>query len=410
MKLFAGAVGAMVLAGLTITPVATAEPVREACSAPAVGEDFQRRSPESMGVDPAALHDALDYASAHARFSIQVVRDNCLIGEGQYNQYSVDQQWQLFSATKGIVSLVAGAAWDQGKLDLDAPIGTYLPEGMGDEAHRAITVRQLLTQTSGLLESLPLEALTLGNDPSLPRQAMSLPIVREPGTDFQYSQRAADLVAYVVGQAVGEDIQAFAQRELFGPIGIAEGSYNWSRDRSGNTYGYAHMFMQPKDFAKIGALLASDGVWNGQRVLSSEYITKLGESSPQNGCYSLLLWTNAGDTCVGPAFPIEEVVGHRMIPSAPADLFALNGAMHQNVFVMPNLGMSVTWTGLEASQSTSSNPANSELYHEFFRILMRGVEDANVPDPGPFMPGPTLSRTPGDMFDLRVLESGIAPK
>lgn len=409
MKLVAGTLGAILFVGLTVTPAASAEPADTTCSAPASGEDFQRRSPESMGVDSAALQQALDYATAHIRFSIQVVRDNCLIGEGPFNDVSADKPWQLFSATKGIVSLVAGVARDQGKLDLDAPIGIYLPEGMGDEAHRAITVRQLLTQTSGLLESLPLEAVTMGNDPNLPRQAMSLPIVREPGTDFQYSQRAADLMAYVVGQAVGEDIQSFAQRELFGPIGIAEGSYDWLRDRSGNTYGYANMYMRPKDFAKIGALLANGGVWNGQRVLSSDYIAKLGESSPQNGCYSLLLWTNEGDTCVGPAFPVEEVVGHRMIPSAPADLFSLNGAMHQNVFVLPSLGMSVTWTGLEASQSTSSNPANSELYHEFFRILMRGVGDANVPDPGPFVKGPTLSSSPPALPDLRVLQSGLAP-
>lgn len=410
MKLFASAVGAIVLAGVSFVPVASAAPIVQDCAPPAAGTDFSRAAPETVGVNPDALREAIDYASSRTRFSVQVHRNNCLIGEGQWNGTTADQPWQLFSATKGIVSLVAGVAWDRGKLDLDAPIGTYLPDDMGDAAHRAITVRQLLTQTSGLLESLPMEFVTVGNDPDLPRQALALPIVREPGTDFQYSQRTPDLLAYVIGRAVGEDIQSFAQRELFGPIGIAPGSYNWLRDRSGNTYGYAHMFMRPNDFAKFGMLLVNDGEWNGKRVLSSDYVTKLGEPSPNNGCYSLLLWTNAGETCVGPSVPTEDVVGHRMIPSAPTDLYSLNGAMNQNVFVIPSLGMTVTWTGLEASQASGSNPADSELYHEFFRLLMRGVEDAEVADPGPFEKGPLLSSVPTDLTDQRVLEGVLAPR
>lgn len=413
MKLVAGVLGAVVLAGVTLVPVASAAPAAPAgqeCAPPAAGAGFDRATPESVGVNPDALHEAIEYASGRTRFSVQVHRDNCLIGEGPYNAATADQPWELFSATKSIVSLVAGVARDQGKLDLDAPIGTYLPEGLGDDAHRAITVNQLLTQTSGLLESLPMEGATAGNDPDVARQAMSLPIVREPGTDFQYSQRTPDLLAYVVGQAVGEDLQSFAQRELFGPIGIAPGSYNWLRDRAGNTYGYAHMFMRPNDFAKLGTLLVNDGEWNGQRVLSSDYVTKLSEPSPQNGCYSLLFWTNEGETCVGPAYPSEDVVGHRMIPSAPTDLFSINGALNQNVFVIPSLGMTVTWTGVEASQAGGSNPADSELYHEFFRILMRGVEGADVADPGAFEKGPILSSERGDALDRRVLESGLAPR
>ena len=84
----------------------------------------------------------------------------------------------------------------------------------------------------------------------------------------------------------------------------------------------------------------------------------------------------------------------RLIPSAPSDLFAMVGALQQNNFMIPSLHMTVTWTGVLGDTTPnlagliSASGAASNLYDTFFRILMSGVEDQHVPDPGPYTAPP----------------------
>lgn len=411
MRTLAASLGMLLVVGGAVgaPAAAQAQPLAEAtCVVPVQGTDFPRVDPSAVAVNPQAVHDAIAYATSRNRFSIQIFRHNCLIGEGPYNRQTVGIPSPLFSATKSIVSLAAGVAYDRGKLDLDEPIGTYLPEGWGDDAHRAITVRQLLTQTSGQVAAIGAESVTAFTDPNIALQALALPIVDEPGTVFRYSQRNVDLLAYVIGRAVGEDLQAFTQRELFDLIGIPVDSYRWLRDRSGNTYGYAHMMMPPEQFAKLGLLMTNGGTWNGTRVLSREYTAMLHTPSATNGCYGLLFWVNAGDTCLGTNTPPDQPAAHRMIMSAPTDLYSMNGAMAQNNFMIPSLDITVTWTGVQLP-GVSGSSARSDLYHEFFRALLGGVQDVDLPDPGPYVPDPAIADTPANLFDPEVLRSGMAP-
>jgi CubicO group peptidase (beta-lactamase class C family) len=208
-----------------------------------------------------------------------------------------------------------------------------------------------------------------------------------------------DLLGYVVQRAVGEDLQRFAQHYLFTPIGIPRSSYFWLRDRTGLTYGYANLFIPPAQFAKLGLLMQNDGVWRDHRVLSARYIAALRRPSRTNGCYGFLFWVNRGRSCTSANIPSVQTVHHRMIPSAPKGLFAMVGALQQNNFMIPSLHLTVTWTGAFGDTTTnlpgvlSASGGASDLYDNFFRILMRGVEDRHIHDPGPY-------RSPPQDFDV----------
>ena len=86
--------------------------------------------------------------------------------------------------------------------------------------------------------------------------------------------------------------------------------------------------------------------------------------------------------------------GQGVIPAAPSDLFAMVGALQQNNFMIPSLHMTVTWTGVLGDTTPnlagllSASGGASNLYDNFFRILMSGVEDQHVPDPGPYTAPP----------------------
>jgi CubicO group peptidase (beta-lactamase class C family) len=203
---------------------------------------------------------------------------------------------------------------------------------------------------------------------------LALPFVHKPGTYFEYAQTTVTVVGAIVAKAVGEDLQTFADQQLFIPLGIPRARWTWARDNAGNTQGYAFLSMAPVDLAKIGALLLHRGEWGGRQLIDPGYIDQMTAASPTNGGYGFLVWTNQGDSYITPSELARDTRNHRWVQSAPPDLFALSGLFDQDVWVIPSLDMVVVRTG---------GPGSDPWVHEFFRYLMRGVEDQHIPDPGP---------------------------
>lgn len=386
------------------------------CELPDADGAFETSTPSEQNLDPAVVAEAIAYAGTHNRLSIQIFRRNCLVATGALDPLTDQTPFQVFSVTKSVVSILTGMAYDQKKLGLDDAIDKYLPtgEGWGDAAHRAITIKQLLTETAGMRESILAEAATVTTETSIPQEALAEPLEHEPGTFFEYSQRVPDLLAFVVQQAVGQDLQEFAQEHLFSPIGIEQDKYFWLRDRSGNTYGYAWLFIPPQQLAKLGLLMQNDGVWKQSRLLSSDYVAQLSQPSEHNPCYGYLFWNNRGQTCTGANIPAAQTVNRSAIPSAPPDLYAMVGALHQNNFIIPSLDMTVTWTGLFGDEAPnlsgilSAQPA--DLYYNFFRILMRAVQDQHIPDPGPYpIPPLDLDVNPANYLSIPVVLNDLFP-
>lgn len=418
MRLAVVAACSVVSIGMVVAPMASPAQAAEQkhCAVPQPGQPLATAKPEQVAIDPAAVRQALSYAQTHLRSSVKIFRNNCKIGQGLLDPVTEQLPMELFSSTKSVISLLAGIAYDSGRLDLDAPIGRYLPKGLGDAAHRAITVRDLLTETSGLDEAILSEFVTIGIDPDVVQEALAQRITHRPGTHFEYSQRTPDLLAYVVQRAVGQDLQAYAQERLFGPVGIPRSSYIWLRDRSRHTYGYANLFMPTAQFAKLGLLAQNDGMWGGRRVVSSSYLRQASTPTATNGCYGFLFWVNGGRSCTSANIPHAQTVAGPMVASAPKDMYAMVGALQQNNFIIPSLDMTVTWTGVLGDTSLnlagllSASPAASDLYYNFFRILMRGVRDVKVPDPGPFRTPPLdLDVNPMNYLSPTVLLRDLFP-
>ncbi|KAJ5618768.1 beta-lactamase/transpeptidase-like protein [Penicillium lagena] len=381
------------------------------CSLPTTDDgNFETAHPAEVGLTSAQVDEALAYANLHGRDSVQIFRNNCLVGRGLADPITDSLPAQVWSVTKSVVGILAGMAVADGKLDIERPIGDYLPNkpGWGDEAHRAITVRDILTETSGTQEALFAEAATVLTDPSVIQEFLAQKITHPPGTHFEYGQRDADAAAYIVQSAVGRDLQEYAQERLFGPLGIKKSSYFWLRDRSGNTYGYAWLFIAPKHLARLGLLMQNGGNYEGQQLVPFEWVQAVATPSPKNPCYGYLFWNNRGKPCTGANVPVATTIQQTSISSAPHDLFAMVGALQQNNFMIPSLNMTVTWTGVlgdtapNLSVILGATPGN--LYYDFFRILMRAVQDPKVPDAGPYTAPPlSLDINPMNYLNPLVL-------
>ncbi|MFI6869051.1 serine hydrolase domain-containing protein [Nocardia sp. NPDC050406] len=363
----------MLLVGID-SPVARATPEPLKHCALSDGRQLETAKPEEVGLDSAALRRAIDFAADPTRFTVRVYRNNCLVAGRENTERSGETAWNLWSSTKSVVAMVTGIAVDEGRLRVDDPIDAYLPAGLGDSAHRAITVRNLLTESSGMQVAVASEGITglAQMDPNVVAQALAMPIVHEQGTQWQYSQRAVDLLVHVVQQAVGEDFQAYAQRKLFDPLGIPASDYFWARDRSGNTYGYAHLVLPPDDFVKLGLLLVNRGDWNGRQVISQAYLTEAVSPVATNSCYGFLFTVN-GDNC------------ETMFPGLPKDAIQMSGMMRQDNFIVPSLGLLVSWTGVTVPGSSVSFP------HEVLRAVTSAFATPRLQDPGPYRPMPDIT-------------------
>lgn len=132
--------------------------------------------------------------------------------------------WDLASITKVVGTTTAAAVLvDEGRLDLEAPVSSYLPEFRGTRKNR-VTVRMLLDHTSGMPAYAQLWLQTSTRSGAL-RQLFSVPLERQPGLSSHYSDLNAMLAGLVVEKVSGMRLDAFADSAVFQPLGMRETTY-----------------------------------------------------------------------------------------------------------------------------------------------------------------------------------------
>ena len=344
------------------------------CSEP--GEDWERATPAEAGMDEAKLQSAIDYGSTQASYAIRVYRHGCLVGEDRMAPVNRNSTYESWSMAKSVTSMIFGRAMTLSLMSPDDPVGSLVPEA--DKAHGAISVRNLLTMTSGLKWN-GWRDYNIFTMPDRIRDALTLEVVKPPGTYFEYAQSAVSLLAEMVGRSSGEDVMAFAQRELMTPLGIEEGSWDWTRDRAGHVGGFYGVQMTPDDYGRLGDLFRRGGVWKGERLLSREYIRRAVEPSKTNGCYAWLIWVNAAAPCIGPTVVDRPVENSRDFPDLPADLYTFSGLFGQRVAVFPTQDLVIVRTGQDPGLIPAGE-ANWE--HELYTRVLGSITDQKVKVPG----------------------------
>lgn len=254
-------------AGLT-APVAQADGWRVAAPS-AVG-----LASESVARALALIHDPEHLPNVR---SLLVARRGTLAVES-YVRTPADRERRhaQMSVTKSVTSLLVGIALDQGRLpDLDQTIGTWLPEKLaGDATKSGIRLRDLLTMRSGIEfgnDRFSLD-MDLGGHPDGIAFVLTQPLLRPPGSTFRYQDADVHLAGAMVQKAVGMSLQQIAEQHLFGPLGIRD--WSWWEHGDGTTYGAYGLHLRPRDMLRLGQLCLDQGVWQGQQVVSREWLAE----------------------------------------------------------------------------------------------------------------------------------------
>ncbi|MFI9503060.1 serine hydrolase domain-containing protein [Nocardia sp. NPDC052566] len=397
-RIWAAAAAAALVTLSLVVPNATAAPA-DSCAAPAAGQLPGRADPAASGFDPAALADAIDFGAAKGAYAIQVFRHGCLVGD---RTGTGNLPLPLASATKGVASVAVGRAITLGRFGLDDPLGKFFPRA--DPAHAALTVRQVLNQTTGLRFTWAADIAGIATDEVL--QSLNTPIAFEPGTTFQYSQAVLALLPKIIEISTGLDFQDFVQREVMQPLGIARDQWLWLRDRSGNTAVNGGLAMRADDMARFGLLMLNEGRWGDTQLIDPDYIRQARQPTAANGGYGFLFWLNAGDSYKTATVPTAKVFQHPMFPGAPRDLYAFVGALGQFTVVVPSRDLVIVRLGVpggidpgnvQTSLAAESNPDNKE----FLRRVVAAVNDMPAePYDDPYRYGDAFGPIIGSVDDL----------
>ena len=229
-------------------------------------------------------------------------------------QVDVDTLFDAASLTKVVVtSTLIQLLIDDGTIGYEDSLTKYLPE-CAAEGRDAITLRHLLTHTSGLLAGLPAKPAWRGK-PEAIRRACALVPTDAPGTLFRYSDVNFILLGVVIERASGLALEALATQRIFKPLGMTRSGYHplarfapeniaptqktaAKADESlhfdlprehelrgivhdptsrfmGGVAGHAGLFTTIRDLAAFARMMADGGMVNGRRFLSPESVVRL---------------------------------------------------------------------------------------------------------------------------------------
>lgn len=282
-------------------------------------KDWQTASPRSVGIDEKALA-AFDAEIAAGKFGnmdgLTIIRNGKLVFEKRYPQdydkifgakakqesplnagdlsgpYNYYSSWwhpwyqggdlhTLQSVSKTITSIIYGVARTRGDIpDIDTPAMKYFDESKianVDERKRRMTIRHLLTMSAGIdwNESLPYtDPKNTGSQMEASSDwveyTINRPMAHEPGKKFEYSSGATQILAHVFRVATGTDIEAYAVKHLFTPLGIKQ--FYWKRSPSGLVDAEGGVYLRPRDLAKLWQLFLQNGKWDGKQIVSPDWV------------------------------------------------------------------------------------------------------------------------------------------
>jgi serine-type D-Ala-D-Ala carboxypeptidase len=207
--------------------------------------------------------------------------------------------YDLASLTKVVGTTAAAMVlYDQGKLELDAPVRRYVPGFSGGQKDQ-VTVRHLLLHRSGLPAGRDL--WRIARTPAAARQAViDSRLACRPGACYEYSDLGADLLGFVVEAAAGEPLDSFLARTVFEPLGMTNTFFRPAdslrariaptevapprgyplrgevHDENayalGGVAGHAGLFSTAADLAVFAQMMINGGVYDSVRIVSEETV------------------------------------------------------------------------------------------------------------------------------------------
>ncbi|HXV01134.1 MAG TPA: serine hydrolase [Caulobacteraceae bacterium] len=223
-----------------------------------------------------------EWMAAYKVSGVVAVKDGKIILERYGLGRAPSDRWTSFSVAKSVTSTLIGAAIEDGRIGgLDDPVTRYIPQLAGG-AYDGVTIRQLITMTSGAkwnedYADLNSDVARVGLTPPEPGLGPVVSYMRHltretaPGTRFHYNTGETDLAGILVSNAVGMPLALYLSRKIWAPFGMERDGV-WIEDTAGHERGGCCISMTLRDYARFGLFMLEGGVAGGRRVLPPGWI------------------------------------------------------------------------------------------------------------------------------------------
>jgi CubicO group peptidase (beta-lactamase class C family) len=279
-----------------------------------IDDGLETASLASVGIDESFLIELLkdlDQIEDHRIHSLLIIKNEKLVFEeyfpgdkfnlAQFTEetgFAMEDTHNLCSVTKSFTSAILGIAFDQGYLQsVDQRVSEFFPEFsdlfLNNPEKQKLTLKNLLTMTSGVDwddestsyfdEDNDMYQMFMSQDPI--EYILSKDSVLTPGTVFEYSNCNTNLIGEIIHRSTKMRIDEFAKRFLFSKLGIKD--FEWQMISEDVVFTSGDLRLRPRDMAKFGYLFLNDGEWQGERVISQDWIDQstsmhIDLSSPPN--------------------------------------------------------------------------------------------------------------------------------
>lgn len=306
--------------------------------------------------------------------SVLLYQHGKLVLEEYFYGYGAQRPHQLRSATKSIVSALAGIAIDRGAItgpdDPVLPHMSYAAYQNPDPRKAAITLGDFLSMSSGLdcndhSSTSPGRETVIENKPDWVKATLDLPLTSPPGEKAYYCSGGVAVVGRLVENVTHRKLPDFAQANLFGPLGIPRADWKWNYDLTNADKEYSQIYLRPRDMLKLGIVYQDGGRWQGHQVISESWVqTSLAEHSHvDNVSYGYYWWR--------PWLNVDTSAGAQHV-----DVTAAQGNGGQKIYLVPQYDLVVVFTA--GGYNAESTPPNTIMAKIILPALIKAVSARNI--------------------------------
>ena len=304
---------------------------------PLSGSTWESKSVSSLGWNQSAVQPLKDYLNEKHSKSFIILVNGRIVMEEYFNGHNSSTLWYWASAGKTLTATLTGIAQQDGFLDINQKVSTYIGTGWTSETlakENLITCKHLLSMTSGLDD--------VYNDDLV--EPSNLIYKADAGTRWAYDNVYVKLQD-VVAQATGQTWNAYFNSKLRDKIGMSASGFWYN-----NPDGLRIYSSNSRSMARFGLLALNKGKWNGNQILNEAYFNEATTTSQNiNLAYGYLWWLNGKTSYHLPGSQLQ--FNGSIIPSAPSDMFMALGKNDQKIYVVPSKKMVIIRMGDAADGS-----------------------------------------------------------
>ncbi|AWV99143.1 serine hydrolase domain-containing protein [Arcticibacterium luteifluviistationis] len=238
---------------------------------------FARVTPESEGIASEAIASFINEANKSGLewHSFKILRRGNVLAEGHWSPFKEEYKHTLYSLSKSFTSTAVGLAVREGLITVEDSVISFFPEELPnsiDEHLQNMKIKHLLTMNSGHDTGTMDDMRAKSGEQTWIKSFLEQPLAYSPGTHFFYNTGATYILGAIIHAKTGQNLEEYLKPRFFDKLEISD--YDWERSPEGlNTAGYG-LRVKTEDIAKLGQFYLQNGTWNGEEILSAEWVAE----------------------------------------------------------------------------------------------------------------------------------------